>query len=80
MKLWKENRTDKPWEPSNKEIAKQFKESQFSEYNNSTEFNLINFISDPEGLDSIWEWDKKKGSIQGSPDILEILKIIEEAE
>jgi hypothetical protein len=78
MKLWKNNRLDAEWELDNKEIAKRFLESS---YNNSENYNLVRglveFISDKDGLSSSWEWDKKKGSVEGNKDMLEILDIIE---
>jgi hypothetical protein len=83
VKLWKENRLNQEWELSNKEIAEKFMASDFYknryEKYNSTDRALIWFISDKDGLNSTWEFDEKKGSIDGSPDVLEILDIIDEA-
>lgn len=77
MKMWRENRRDGEWELSNQEIAEQFIKSKFYnlEYNLSFDRQLVNFICDEQGLNSVWDWDKKKGSIDGSKDILEILDI-----
>lgn len=77
MKLWKENKVDKEWELSNKEIAEKFILSKYSDYQYIGNA-LVDFISSSDGLNSIWEWDKTKGSIQGSKDMLEIIDIISE--
>ena len=77
MKLWKENKLSEEWELSNKEIAKRFLDSEFNVEDSSTEICLVQFISDKHGLNSSWEWDKK-GSIEGSQDMLDILKTIDE--
>ena len=78
MKLWKENRIDKEWELSNKEIADRFLRSKYSLRPFHTERALVDFITAKDGLNSIWDWDKTKGSVMGSKDMLEILTLIEE--
>jgi len=82
VKLWKGNRTDAEYELSNKKLAERFVKSDYFEnaYKNTGNFGraLVEFISNKNGLDSSWEWDEKKGSIDGSKDMLEILDIIEQ--
>ena len=81
MKLWKENMLSQEWELDNNEIAKQFLNSDFYkdryEKYGDTSRALVIFITDKSGLHSSWEWDEKKGSINGSKDMLNILDIIE---
>lgn len=79
MKLWKENKVNQEYELSNKEVAKRFLGSIYGK--KPYEFGgigmaLIWFISQPEGLNSSHDWDEKKGSIDGSKDILEIIDIV----
>jgi len=79
MKLWKENRIDQEYELANEEIAKQFLGSIYGK--KPYEFGgiataLILFISKPDGLNSSHDWDEKKGSIDGSKDILKIIDIV----
>ena len=77
MKLWKENKISQEWELSNQEIAKQFLKSRYYDFpNRSIDMSLVNFISSKDGLNSSWDWDSKKGSIDGSKDMIEILDII----
>jgi hypothetical protein len=85
MKLWKANRLDQEWELNNEEIAKRwvkYEKARFENLNPSpplthflTGTNLVYFISSKDGLNSSWDWDQCKGSIQGSKDMLEILDI-----
>lgn len=80
MKLWKENRLDQEWVLSAEEVAKRFMESGYAkEYLNygGVAMALVYFITSKDGLNSTWEWDEKKGSIEGSPDMLAILEIVE---
>jgi len=83
MKLWKENKNDKQWELDNREIAKQFLKSKYAELDYLNYYGigraLTSFICASDGLNSVWDWDEKKGSIDGSPDVLEIIKICREA-
>lgn len=79
MKLWKENRLDQEHELANKEIAKQFLGSIYGK--KPYEFGgiataLVYFIGDKTGLNSSWEWNEEKGSINGSKDMLEIIDIV----
>jgi len=76
MKLWKENRINQEWELSNKEIAHKFLLSKYS-LRMYREKALVEFITAKDGLNSVWDWNKEKGSIMGSKDMLEILDIIE---
>lgn len=82
MKMWKGNKTDREWELSNEEIAKRFLASEYAENENrrGTDMNLVLFIANKDGLHSTWEWDEAKGSITGSPDMLQILDLIREAQ
>jgi hypothetical protein len=81
MKLWKGNRIDAEYELSNVEIAEKFIASEYFkkkyELYGSTDKALVWFIGAKDGLNSTWEWDEKKGSIDGSIDVLEILNIID---
>lgn len=81
MKLWKGNRLNGEWELSNKEIATKFLKSsyykkRYDQYRGTVNA-LVFFITAKDGLDSTWEYDDKKGSVDGSKDMLEILDIIE---
>lgn len=78
MKLWKGNRLDAVYELSNKEIATRFLNSKYYSEEICIERALVDFITSKDGLNSTWEWDKKKSSITGSSDILEILDLIGE--
>jgi hypothetical protein len=76
MKLWKSNRLDQEWEMTNEEIAQKFMESGYAK--TCWEFGglrmaLVSFIASKDGLNSTWEWNEKRGSIEGSPDFLDIL-------
>lgn len=79
MKLWKGNRTDQEYELANKEVAKQFLGSIYGkkpyEFGGIAEA-LVLFISDKTGLNSTWEWNQEKGSVNGSKDMLEIIDIV----
>ncbi len=75
MKLYKENKVNQEWELSNQEIAKRFIESEFN-IGFNIERNLVIFLTDKDGLNSVWDWDEKKGSIHGSKDVLEIIDVI----
>ncbi len=70
LKLWKENKLNQEWELSNEEIAERFCKSH--SHNDITIKNLIYFITTKEGLNSSFDFDEKKGSIEGSKDIKEI--------
>lgn len=65
------------FEMSNDEIATRFMLSRF--YGpDATSRDLVLFVSFPEdkgGLASTWDWDEKKGSFDGSKDMLEIFEI-----
>lgn len=79
MKLWEENRLDKEYELSNEEVAKQFINSIYGKkpYEfGGVDMALITFISNKDGLNSSWEWNRQKGSIEGCPDILKIIDIV----
>ena len=78
MKLWKQNRLDKEFELPNSEIAKQFLASTFPKRYYSIRDALVYFITSPDGLNSSWEWDEKRGSVDGSKDMIKILEIIKE--
>lgn len=87
MKLWKENKISQQWEMDNKEIAKRWVDYEKERLAKLcpldlkyllTGRNLVFFISSKEGLNSTWEWDLKKGSVEGSEDMLEILDIVDE--
>lgn len=79
MKLWKQNRLDKEHEISNDEIAKRFLESPYAKADGrNLGYRLIFFITSKDGLNSTWEWDENKGSINGSSDMIKILEIIKE--
>ena len=80
MKLWKGNRVDAEYELSNKEIAEMFLKSKFAQVSDYTDRGFLDFLTSPDGLNSTWEFDKKKGSIDGSKDMLEILDIIDKAD
>jgi len=76
MKLWKENKVNKNWSVSNTEIAKLFLKSEYGKnpYEHGGKARaLVYFITAKDGLNSTFEFDEKKGSIDGSRDILEIL-------
>lgn len=79
MKLWKENKINNMYQLENKEIAKQFIRSIYGkhpyEYGGISS-SLVFFITSKVGLNSSYEWKYKKGSIEGSKDILEIIKIV----
>ncbi len=77
MKLWKENKINQEWKLSNKEIAKQFLKSKYARSEHFTATDLVLFISSNDGLNSVWDWERNKGSVNGSKDILEILDIID---
>lgn len=82
MKLWKENNINQKWELDNKEIANRFIVSKYFkdryELYRGTEHALVWFIGAKDGLNSTWEWDNKKGSVDGSKDMLQILDLIDE--
>ncbi len=80
MKLWKGNRISQEWELSNKEIAKQFLKSKYARSEHFTATDLVLFISSKDGLNSSWDWEQTKGSIEGSKDMLEILDIIDKTQ
>jgi len=77
VKLWKGNRVDAEYELSNKEVAEKFLKSKFAQKSDFTDRCFLDFLTSPDGLDSTWEFDEKKGSIDGSKDMLEILDIID---
>lgn len=81
MKLWKDNRLDQAYERPNREIANEFLASDYYKSRHERglfiEQALVLFITGKDGLSSTWEWDERKGSINGSPDMLEILKMVE---
>lgn len=83
MKLWKGNKIDGEWELSNKEIVNKFLESRYGTLKYlrcfTIERALVYFISAKDGLNSGWEYERKKGSINGSKDMLEMLDLIDEA-
>lgn len=81
MRFWKENRINQEWSIDNKKIAERFIASKFykeREAYRGTAQALVFFITDKEGLNSSYEWEDKRGSIDGSKDIIEILDIIDE--
>lgn len=82
MKLWRGNRVNQEWELSNEEIAHRFVQAAGDDlkFCSNIPRSLANFIIGPEDkgcLNSTWEYDEKKGSIDGSPDMLEIIDLIE---
>lgn len=85
MKLWKENKVAQEYEMDNAEIANRFMQSQYYFEDEYVQYYGIGralafFISAKDGLNSIWEWDKNKGSIEGSPDVLAIIALVHNAE
>jgi len=78
MKLWKENDINKEWDLENEEIVRRFLSSSFAKErtNFGITYCLINFITSVYGLNSVYEFDEEKGSIDGSEDILEMINLL----
>ncbi len=79
MKLWKENKLNQEWELDNKGVVKRFLNSEYGknpEKYKGKDNALVYFITGKDGLNSSYDWEEKKGSIEGSKDILEMLNII----
>lgn len=80
MKLWRENKVRNEYELSNVEIARRFIVEYDVDLRKEIGLGraLCDFISSKTGLNSVWEWEQSKGSIDGSKDMLEILRMIDE--
>ena len=80
MKLWKDNKLDQEYDKPNVDIAKEFMASEFYNPKEPIGYNLVFFVSAKNGLSSTWEWEEEKGSVCGSPDMLEIIELVKKKE
>lgn len=77
MKLWKENRKYGEWELPDEEIAKRFMASRYYQgKDNPICRDLIYFITDKDGLNSVFEYGEEGSGEAVRP----IIKIIERLE